>query len=276
MSRRRKKAEGHINHERWMVSFADFMTLLFALFVVLFAVSSVDQHKYEQMTVSVEKAFGVVPGQAADLLEKKPGESAGVSIVRPIVAHPPMEALRKANADTNQKLEKILKNSEQLSKLLRLRKEERGSVLQLQDSLFFASGSSQLRPEAFPVLKKLAQELHQLNLPLRIEGHTDNVPVQGGLSSNWELSALRATQVLMFLAKNSKIQPSTMSVAGYGEFRPIASNQTESGRARNRRVDIVVLSSIASLQEPVNNSYTTQSPDQLNQELEAKLLSRRK
>jgi chemotaxis protein MotB len=271
VSRRRKAPAGHVNHERWMVSFADFMTLLFALFVVLFAVSSVDQKKYQEMAVSMEKAFGVVPNQGNGLLEAQPGNPGVVSIVPPVIQNPPMETLKKPPDQAKEQMQKWLKQAPQLSKIMSLRQEERGLVLQFQDSFFFASGSAQLRSDSIPTLKKLALVLEKIPPSLRIEGHTDNVPVQGGYSSNWELSAARATQVLQFLLKNSKIKPARMSMAGYGEYHPIASNQSESGRTKNRRVDIVLLSPQADLQEPKDQGYTTQTPDGLNQELESKL-----
>lgn len=262
-----------------MVSFADFMTLLFALFVVLFAVSSVDQQKYQQMTESVEKAFGVIPNQGDGLMESRPGTPSQVSIVPPVVQYPPMEALQSSSAQSQDKntqaLQKLLKQAPQLAKILSLRQEERGLVLQLQDSLFFASGSAQLKQEAIPELQKLAKTLEKMPLSMRIEGHTDNIPVQGGRGSNWALSAARATEVLQFLLNHSQIQPQRLSMAGYGEYHPIASNQTESGRRKNRRVDIVLLSPRADLQEPQNQGYTTQAPDSLNQELESKLSTRR-
>lgn len=259
-----------------MVSFADFMTLLFALFVVLFAVSTVDQNKYQQIVQSMEKAFGVLPSQGEGLLPSRPGTTGTVSIVPPIVPHLPMEVLEKINQEKEKKIQEIIKKSPQMAKMLQIRQEERGLVLQLQDSLFFASGSAELRPQVLPTLKKLAVELEKLKLPIRVEGHTDNVPVQGRFSSNWDLSSIRASRVLQALLRYSRIHPELLSVAGYGEYRPIASNQTEQGRARNRRVDIVLLTAQARLQEPIQTSYTTQTPDGLNQELESKLSSSRR
>ncbi|MGE3724467.1 MAG: flagellar motor protein MotB [Candidatus Sericytochromatia bacterium] len=275
MSRRRKVAVSHVNHERWMVSFADFMTLLFALFVVLFAVSSVDQQKYQQMTESVEKAFGVIPQQGDGLLESRPGTPSQVSIVPPVVQYPPMNPVKSSPDKTTEQMQNLLKQAPELAKMMSLRQEERGLVLQLQESLFFDSGSAQLKPNALPPLKKLVAALEKMPLSLRVEGHTDNIPVKGSFGSNWALSAARATQVLQFLLQHSKIQPQRLSMAGYGEYHPIASNSDESGRRKNRRVDIVLLSPRADLQEPQNQGYTTQAPDSLNQELESKLSTRR-
>ncbi len=275
MSRRRKVAATHVNHERWMVSFADFMTLLFALFVVLFAVSSVDQQKYQQMTESMEKAFGVVPRQGDGLLESKPGIPAQISIVPPVVQYPPMNPVESRPAKTTEQMQKLLKQTPELAKIMSLRQEERGLILQLQESLFFESGSAELKPGALPALKKLVAVLEKMPLSLRVEGHTDNIPVKGNFGSNWDLSAARATQVLQVLLHHSKIEPQRLSMAGYGEYHPIAANNTESGRRKNRRVDIVLLSPRADLQEPQNQGYTTQTPDSLNQELESKLSTRR-
>lgn len=275
MKRRTKIAASHVNHERWMVSFADFMTLLFALFVVLFAASNVDQNKYQQLVQSLEKAFGVLPSQGEGLLPAHPGTPAEVNIVPAIVPYPPPDTLNRIKQQQEKKIQEILKKSPQIAKILQVRYEERGFVLQLKDSLFFASGSAELRPQVLPALKQLAVELEQFKLPIRVEGHTDNVPVRSGFASNWDLSSSRANRVLQVLLKYSKIPPEQMSLAGYGEYRPIASNQTEEGRARNRRVDIVLLTAQAQLQEPPQTYDTTLEPDALNRELEAKLSSRR-
>ena len=154
-----------------------------------------------------------------------------------------------------------------------LRQESRGVVLQLQDSLLFDSGSAALRPVARRELSALASELARLNQPLRIEGHTDNIPVRGsGYASNWDLSAARATSVLRFLLDTTSLPPASLAVAGYGEFRPIATNATAAGRAKNRRVDIVILNAQARSEEPV---VTTPTAAPLEAELQQKLKQRR-
>lgn len=270
MSLRSRRPQVHVNHERWMVSFADFMTLLFALFVVLFAISAVDEKKLEQVSESMEQAFGVMQPQGPQILDGHP------EVVRPIPPIVPPAQAPDTPAGTAQKelvgrLEKVLNQTQKLAAAVQLRRESRGVVIQLKDSGIFDSGSAALRPELLNELKQVVRELESLNQPLRIEGHTDNVPVRGGgYASNWELSAARATSVLQFFLAQSRLSPEQMSVAGYGEYRPIAPNTTAQGRARNRRVDIVILNPQALENEPVS----TESGPSLNQQLNQKLQQR--
>lgn len=251
-----------------MVSFADFMTLLFALFVVLFAISSVDQEKLKVVADSMGSAFGVMDSAGTTIVDGNPEKS---KIVAPVIAEVDSSPL-------NQKQQKLIKRLEEMAKLnpsmasaIELREEARGIVIQLQDTRLFASGSAELRPEVLPELKQVIQEVSDLKQPVRIEGHTDNVPINGGrYASNWDLSSARANQVLRFFLSQSKIPAADFSVAGYGEFRPIASNATEQGRAKNRRVDIVILNQQASKNEPQaapNTSREGSLEESLNQKL---------
>ena len=263
-----------------MVSFADFMTLLFALFVVLFAISNVDEDKLDQVADSVQTAFGVMDHSGETLLPHPGGK------VQPIpgVVRPKKKSAGPKNGETSQaqsqdkalaeRLQDLVAQQAGLSASVELRQEARGVVLQLKDTLLFDSGSSALRPAARRELKALAQELSRLKQPLRIEGHTDNVPVRGsGYTSNWDLSAARATSVLRFLLEATSLPPAGVSVAGYGEFRPIASNTTAAGRAKNRRVDIVILNDQARASEP--ESVPSRAPSTpLEDELQRKMKQR--
>ncbi|PKL76879.1 MAG: hypothetical protein CVV27_07985 [Candidatus Melainabacteria bacterium HGW-Melainabacteria-1] len=262
----RRRHVSHVNHERWMVSFADFMTLMFALFVVLFAISTVDQNKLTEVAKSMNEAFGVMDSQGDSILNQR---NAHIQPIPPVITHPSPPPVVDQNQKLLKQLEKSIGKRSQLAADIQLRQEGRGVVIQLKDTRLFASGSAELRPEIQAELRRIARELNALGQPLRIEGHTDNVPIRGaGFQSNWELSAARATSVLRFLLANTQLPPARFSVAGYGEHRPIAANDSEAGRARNRRVDIVILNSQALKQEP-------QEPigpgDDLNQELNQKL-----
>lgn len=128
---------------------------------------------------------------------------------------------------------------------------ERGVIVQFNDRVLFDTGRTVLRPEAEEVLRLLAVELQEWTGPIRVEGHTDNVPIHNELfPSNWELSAARATRVVRFLVDEGGLVPSNLVAAGYGEYRPIASNQTAEGRARNRRVDVLLLRGELTISEP--------------------------
>lgn len=263
---RRRHAQ-HINHERWMVSFADFMTLLFSLFVVLFAISTVDQQKLTEVAASTKEAFGIMESEGNSILNPRSDQ---LKPIPPIVSQPSMPP-PPASAEVIKRLEKVIGKNSALAAAVQLRTESRGVVIQLKDTRLFASGSAELRSEILPELRRMAGELDKLAQPMRIEGHTDNVPINraGLYRSNWELSAARATSVLQFMLSNTHQPPARFSVAGYGEHRPIASNASEQGRARNRRVDIVLLNSEASREEPPAPPLTP--GDDLNQQLNQKL-----
>lgn len=255
---RKKKPAAHINHERWMVSFADFMTLLFALFVVLFAISTVDEQKLEKVSESMDQAFGVMDARGESLLNSQAQSLQPIPpILQPASPLPPAEpsrseAVGEEQAELMARLENLISDNPDLDAAVQLRQESRGFVLQLQDTRFFASGSAEIRPQILPELTRVAEQLKGFSQPIRIEGHTDNQPINAGgrYRSNWELSSARATSVMRYLQKHAGLQAQQFSVAGYGEFRPIDSNQTAEGRARNRRVDIVILNAQALRNEP--------------------------
>lgn len=249
-SSRRRRPTAHVNHERWMVSFADFMTLLFALFVVLFSISTVDEQKLEKVAESMDQAFGLFSAQGPNLLNAPAQPNQPIPpIVQPQSPAPPVASDQKLM----KRLEAVVRQTQGLPATVSLRQENRGVVIQLRDTRLFASGSADLRPEIQAELRRIGRELKAIGQPVRIEGHTDNVPVRGvtgGFRSNWELSAARANRVLQFFLEMGALPPDRFSVAGYGEYRPIAPNGSESGRARNRRVDIVILNPQAAQAEP--------------------------
>ncbi|MGV3525319.1 MAG: flagellar motor protein MotB [Candidatus Sericytochromatia bacterium] len=251
-SSRRRRPTAHVNHERWMVSFADFMTLLFALFVVLFSISTVDEQKLEKVAESMDQAFGLFNAQGPNLLNTPAQPNQPIPpIVQPQSPAPPVTSA--SDQKLMKRLEAVVRQTQGLPATVSLRQENRGVVIQLRDTRLFASGSADLRPEIQAELRRIGRELKAIGQPVRIEGHTDNVPVRGitgGFRSNWELSAARANRVLQFFLEMGALPPDRFSVAGYGEYRPIAPNGSESGRARNRRVDIVILNPQAAQAEP--------------------------
>lgn len=251
----RKKAHApHINHERWMVSYADFVTLLFALFVLLFSMSSLDVKKYDILVKSLQQAFGVMPGSISVLPNPVAGDPDNPSIIPPVIPLPAQYGMLK------QKIEARLEK-EGLKNAVNVNFEDRGMVISLKDTAFFDSGSDQLKKTAFPALVAIAQELEKMNNRLRVEGHTDNVPINTAqFPSNWELSAARASSMLRFLLIHTKIPADRYSIGGYGQYYPIASNGTAEGRAKNRRVDIVILNPKAAEQEPLYNKSGTNKP----------------
>jgi chemotaxis protein MotB len=235
-TRRKKRAEGHVNHERWLVSYADFITLLFAFFVVMFAVSQVDSKKLGRFTEAFSKALGdemfpdrgkgILPAQ--DIIEQVPKIDDGLP--------PELEKIRLA-------LQDLVDQGQALQGLQMVRRRNE-LVLRLSDSVFFESGDDRIKPAAASTLQTLAPHLAKSDVDVRVEGHTDNRPISNSrFRSNWELSTARATVVLAKLAAEGVPAP-RLSAAGYGEFRPLASNAADDGRKQNRRVDLVVALSV--------------------------------
>jgi len=257
---RKKKHPEHVNHERWLVSYADFITLLFAFFVVLYASSHVDNKKVAQVSAAIEGGFqqlGVFAGSAPGPPVRSESGAAGPGSGGANKANPQIPELKRMNdlvyspvskkqAVALSEVKKELEGS--LSDELRNHKVEMrvvpdGLVVSLREVGFFDSGTAKLLPEATPAIAHIAQALGERGLEIRVEGHTDNIPIHNSLyNSNWELSTARATQVLMMLVDQYHLDPAKVSAAGYAEYRPIASNSTDEGRRKNRRIDLVVLS----------------------------------
>ena len=235
MARKVKHPE-HVNHERWLVSYADFITLLFAFFVVMFAVSQVDSKKMGRFSESFAKAVGIdmFPESGKQLI------TAAAESGPPATKQATAEKLPDELAELKKQL---VKKSEQTDDLKGVVFIERRNelVLRLPESVVFASGNDTLKDRARATLLAVAQQLHGKKLLLRVEGHTDDVPIATArFRSNWELSTARATSVIAELARNDALPAANLSAAGYGEFHPVAPNTTPEGRAQNRRVDLVV------------------------------------
>jgi chemotaxis protein MotB len=263
MSRRRKKPRAHTNHERWLVSYADFITLLFAFFVVLYASSQVDHRKVGKLALAIQVAFqdlGVFPASTTqiplDLNDPMPFST--VQAIQNVertaelgrIASSPSDSLTAASDEMDistlrSELEQAL-HSEIALRQVSLHRETDGLVVSLREFGFFDSGSATLKHEALPALDRIASILAIRTCRLRIEGHTDNVPIHSAqMPSNWELSTNRATELVRVLIIGHRFAPERLSAAGYAEYHPIASNLTAQGRAQNRRVDIVILTSEA-------------------------------
>jgi chemotaxis protein MotB len=231
--RTRRKPEEHPQHERWLVSYADFMTLLFALFVVLFASSNHDKQALEQVSQAVKNGFSELGTFSASQTTK----TGATTLAQPI----PKTSAGIDVTELQRKLNKALgKEIERQEVVLKMTPE--GFVISLHELGFFDSGQARLMPGASDKIKRIAEVLMQYGLDMRVEGHSDNVPIHTTeFASNWELSTARATSVAMMLMKDARFDPKRMSIAGYGEFHPTATNDTAEGRKANRRVDIVVV-----------------------------------
>ncbi len=242
MSRSRGEHESE-GHERWLVSYADFITLLFAFFVVLYASSQADRHKAMQASESVRRAFDGAPkvskvlGGTLDDVGQGNSMKHGPGGAKPQTApQTPVDL-----APTDQLLRGSLAEDMRAGRIT-IHSEKRGLVVSLQEAAYFVSGDDQVSPAGIPVLRKIAATLENIPNPIRLEGHTDSIPIHNSrFQSNWALSAARSIAMLEALNTQFSIDSSRMSVVGYGDSFPLESNDTEDGRSKNRRVDIVIL-----------------------------------
>jgi chemotaxis protein MotB len=257
---KRNRREEHTNHERWLVSYADFITLLFAFFVVMFASTQSDKNKAKDVSDSVRQALehgqlsaaiSVVLGRGKHEAKKAPQsnettvERENPSAPPPGPMHPP--DLAKSLNTLQQGLDAELKNGS-----LELRLDPRGLIISLREKGFFASGDDAVAPSSLQMLAKIASVVQALPNPVRLEGHTDSRPIHTPrFRSNWELSTARSIAVLELLRDKFQIAETRMAVAGYAENAPADTNETDEGRAHNRRVDLVLVS---------NGQLTSESP----------------
>jgi chemotaxis protein MotB len=243
----KKKHPEHVNHERWLVSYADFITLLFAFFVVLFASSQSDKKKQLKLSEAIQSAFtplGTFPAHSRTppLTDTN---AAAITYSTPAAIVPPLPSTsRETLEETEARLRKLIDEQVAAGGIppggIAMRITPDGLVISLHEAGFFPSGSAEVRAASIPMLSILATTLPAG--PLRVEGHTDNVPIHTTqFASNWELSTARSTTIARVLLERGPINPANLSAAGYAEFHPVASNDTEDGRTQNRRVDIILL-----------------------------------
>jgi len=248
--KRQKKPVRQVSHERWLVSYADFITLLFAFFVVLYATAQVDKRKMEELAAAIQEGFeqmGTNPTYYAPV----PPAPLPVATALPTLAVPPpnkpqgndLEALRE-------KLEKAMAG-EIVNGEVAVRNTPQGLVISLREAGFFDSGSAGTKASSQPAFSRMATVLREGDYNIRIEGHTDDVPIHNSqYTSNWELSTARATEMIRLLILKYGFAPERLSAGGYAQFHPIASNASAAGRALNRRVDVVILSQSPAAEVP--------------------------
>lgn len=229
--------------ERWLLTYADLMNLLLILFIIFFAMSQVDTQKFQQLSQSLGMAFG---NGSASLSAIQGGGSGNSLIDFPATAPSPVipSQLEEQQMEAIQGEISQMVKSEGLSADVSVVMHDRGIVITINEKVLFKSGSSEIEKESQEKVIKIGKDiLSQIqNKYIRVEGHTDNVPIKSVLfPSNWELSAARATNVLRILVEQAGIDPKTISAVGYGEYTPLVPNTSDQNRAKNRRVDIVIL-----------------------------------
>ena len=275
---RRKKRPEHANHERWLVSYADFITLLFAFFVVLYSSSQVDKRRVGQLALAIQVAFqqmGIFQASNTKpaLTASEPMPFSSVQIVENtqrtgdlsrLVNSPGGELTGAAGAASMRHLESQLESAlapEIKNHTVTVSPSREGVVVSLKEMGFFDSGSATIRPGAVPVIANFVGVVSPLSVHIRIEGHTDDIPIHTAkFDSNWELSTARATEMIKLFIAQFSIAPDRLSASGYGEYYPVAPNDTPAGRASNRRVDLVLLNEAAAAVSPAVQVPALASP----------------
>jgi chemotaxis protein MotB len=241
---RRKHVDEHENHERWLVSYADFITLLFAFFVVMYAISTLNEGKYRVLADALVVAFRHDPVVTAQSNGLSPMNRTSSSLPARPTVKPSVDPLRKHKTE---KLMSLAKNiSEALKPLVqsgqvRLAQLPHGLAVEINASVLFAPAQAALQPDSIAALETVAKLLVDAPQQIRVEGHTDNLPIASALyPSNWELSSARASSVVrLFMATG--VDAGRLSAVGYADNKPVESNDSPDGRARNRRVTLLIL-----------------------------------
>jgi chemotaxis protein MotB len=278
MPRKREEEAEKENSERWLLTYSDLITLLMIFFVVMYSMSKVDADKFQAVAESLSAALGggtpakieIATSPSGPSLfdtrnnsdsknsassEKTPSEQGK----NQISGNGNTDAENMTIEGIKQKLDKFAADNGIQTKLISSI-EERGLVISIQDTLLFESGSSDITPKAREILDKIINVLAAAPNYIKVEGHTDNLPINTArFPSNWELSVLRATNVVHIMQE--KISTDRLSATGYGEYRPIAKNDTDAGRAQNRRVDLVILRSKYDMTEPGQQKSTDSSSE---------------
>ncbi|MCC6796607.1 MAG: OmpA family protein [Candidatus Hydrogenedentes bacterium] len=248
MEMKKGHGEEHENDERWLITYADLITLLMVFFVVMYSMSRTDAEKFKALASGLSHVFGK-PAMNAAGIGGQP--ISGNSILPNKADGDARKGSRNKGADGDTRTRRIkalksdldaLMEKQGLSKLVNTKVDPKGPklVMELSDSLLFDAGSADLTPAAVQLLKPVGEVLGARDYNIHVEGHTDNVPISGRFKNNFELSTSRAVNVIMSLTEAAQLPPDMFSASGYGEYRPVASNDTPEGRAKNRRVDFVI------------------------------------
>jgi chemotaxis protein MotB len=258
MSRKAKHPQ-HENHERWLVSYADFITLMFAFFVVMFAASQTDKSRAKQVSESVQKALSdgqvssVVSAILGGAVEDKGKGNAGMKGPGGVNTKPVSDADHKSFAEllpSMRYLSSELKEEIAAGKV-QVHLEARGLIVSLTEAAFFPPGEATIAPNAYSSIDKIATAMKKVPNPIRLEGHTDPVPIHNSrFRNNWELSSARGIAMLELMTTRCGVPEKQLAVIGYADTSPVESNDTAEGRARNRRVDVVILARRGSEVEP--------------------------
>ncbi|MBH0201236.1 MAG: OmpA family protein [Nitrospira sp.] len=244
------KHEEHENHERWLVSYADFITLLFAFFVVMYSISSVNVGKYRTVSESIKAALNPVVSSPSS------PSAFSLNASNPALTPPNTPGKKEVAVRRLRNLVQVLNGTPHMALVRIVEKVNGDIVITIPDQLLFNSGEAAVRPEALRFLEGLGSAILELDRHTRIEGHTDNVPIRTALfPSNWELSATRAVMVVRVLSELYGVSANHLSAVGHADTRPLTANADAEQRAKNRRVEVVILEQVppAPIPQPEDN-----------------------
>lgn len=235
--RKHKRSALHENNERWLLTYADLITLLLAFFIVMYSMSRIDAKKFGAISSALT---GVLKG--SDLAQREREQMGKLNTGGPLK----LGDLRLMQRQIQQKVK-----TSGMANMISADVTERGLVISVKDATLFDEGKADLNPDALPVLRVIGREISGVSNHVRVEGHTDPRPINTPrFPSNWELSTARSTSVLRYLIDSVNLAPQRISALGFGEYRPVVPNDSPEHMAQNRRVDIVLLSQQMSLSEP--------------------------
>jgi len=243
--RPRKINDDNENLDRWLLTYADLITLLLAFFIVMYSMSRIDNKRFGQVSDALNTVLRGGDGVIKYRLEPIKN---GHGLLK-------LGNLRMIQQRIDEKFSKLGKREDLQTEIT-----ERGLVIHILESAIFDIGSASLKPRAMEILDLIAEQMQGRPNHIRVEGHTDDRPIQTALyPSNWELSSARATAVVRYYTENHPIPPDRISALGYGQFRPVLANNSPENRARNRRVDVVLLTMDLTLTEPTSQMYYSES-----------------
>lgn len=241
----------------WMASFADLQQLLLVFFILLFSMSSVDQKKFESAVASIQEALN---STGLGLTDKGTVPDVELIDIDKLTSMAELKntQVSKELTEVKEFLEKNELNGKQLSEYVSASKNDEGVILTIKDIMLFDSGSADIKETSKALIEKLSPLINSKNRNVRIEGHTDNVPLKNSskYKDNWELSTARATKVASFIIDNKILEPAKISVSGYSEYKPVVENNNAENKAKNRRVDIVLLSDFSETEKKYEEEKT--------------------
>ncbi len=241
MARKKKQEDGGLTGDEWLGTYSDCVTLLLTFFILLYSMSTVDAQKVQ----AISEAFSIMTGREADSILEYEQFDGNQPVIGGETKYEDLGDESTEEEVQNKmynKIKQYLKENDMTASIAEVTSDERGVIIELRDNILFETGKATLIPESTEVLDKINALISTLPNNIVVEGHTDNVPISNSqFPSNWELSTMRATTVVRYFTENCGQNPARINAAGYGEYKPVVENTTDENRAKNRRVNILIV-----------------------------------